>query len=342
MKQKSLFTPILLIAFALAACNTAGGAEPAAERDEVVSVDTDIEAEAEKVSVANCSEATPGGLQLIDAAQGICFLYPDNYDVFQSQGSDFTLYVRSLMNTEAPLASFSFEPANGRSLAEITAQRLADFAFPEAESHAITLGGEPASLLDDLPGQDTNRRVVTVHNGIVYDMMVARIGTDYGAVGTEAEALYDMITDSFQFIGIEPEAPLLAGPECPEMVDNSTLYTNETIGYCLLLPAGYTVLQVDPEATEIVFYVGTVQDTSHPRLSIKVMDANGRSLDELTTAHETETESALPGFDVMWSFGYMLDGVAANQFGLAGAFEQKGTVMKLWSAFADYVFRRRN
>jgi len=31
-----------------------------------------------------------------------------------------------------------------------------------------------------------------------------------------------------------------------------------------------------------------------------------------------------------------------RRYGLAGAFEQKGTVMKLWSAFADYVFRRRN
>ena len=198
----------------------------------------------------------------------------------------------------------------------MTAQRLADFAFPDTVAQAVTLGGQPASLLDNLPGQDTNRRVVAIYNDIVYDLVVSRIGTDYGAVGEQAEALYETLINSLQFIGIEPNAPLLAGPECPTPAANSTIYRNEAVGYCLLLPAGYSILEINPENTdnEMAFYVNSVQDPSHARLSIKVTEANGRSLEEITTAYENEIETAVPGYDVLWSFGLMLDGEFANQF----------------------------
>jgi len=114
LKQKSLFYLFLSFTlFILAACNAAGGAEPTAE-----------ETSTDNASVTQCAEATPGSHQLIAAAHGVCFLYPDNFDVFESQdGSGFTLYVDSLLNTEAPIASFSFSPINGRSLEDILADR---------------------------------------------------------------------------------------------------------------------------------------------------------------------------------------------------------------------------
>lgn len=320
MKQKSLFYLFLLFTLmALAACNAAGGTEPAvneADQGGVVSAPIETESGDGKISVTNCAEAESGSHQLIYAAQGICFLYPDNYDVAQGEDGSLTLYVRSLLNTEAPLATIHFAALNGRSIQEVVPDYPSDAELATMSLLTINLGEEMATVLDNLPGQDTNRRVIAIHNDKVYDLMIARIGDEYGAVGEEAEALYNLITSSFQFIGTEPEAPLLAGPECPELVENSTLYTNEVAGYCLLLPAGYSLLEINPEAAEneMAFYVDTIQDASHARLWIKATDANGRSLEEITNAHEAEIETALPGFDVMWSFGYMLDGLAANQF----------------------------
>jgi hypothetical protein len=270
----------------------------------------------DELSAADCPEATPGTHQLIDAARGICFLYPSNFDAFvYSDGSGFTLYVRPLLGGhEAPVMWFTSEPANGRSLEEVTTQRLADYAFPDTQSQAITLGGEPASMLDNLPGQDTNRRVVAIHDDRVIDFVIDHIGKNYGPAGEQAEAAYSMITGSFRFIGVDPEAPLVAGPECPEPVEDSMIYTNEPAGFCLLLPSAYTVQAIDPEASEIAFFVGTTQDETHARLFITVQDADGRSLMEVTAAKEAEIETAIPGLDVMWSFGYALDGVPANQF----------------------------
>ena len=322
MKPKShrLLLLLLFTLLILPACNAAGEADQVvsvADQLDAAPVQTDAETDVADTAVSACPEPTAGAHLLVDAAHGICFLYPDHYDLFQGEESGFTLYVRSLLNTEAPLASFSFEPADGRSLDAVTAQRLTDVAFPDTEAQPITLGGEPAVTLDNLPGQDTNRRVVATHEGNVMDMIVARIGADYGEVGSQAEALYDMITGSLQFIPVVTDAPLRAGPECPQAVAGTTMFTNIDDGFCLLLPDGYAMAgssSAESAKVETTFYVDSLQDVSHARLIITVEDASGRSLSEITTAYETEIETALPGYDVMWSFGYMLDGQPANQF----------------------------
>lgn len=309
MRISAWFFAILLVfVLVLSACSTAV-ATPAPTGD-----GTDV---AGKISVDNCPTAVTGSFQLLGAAYGVCFLYPDAYDVFENaDGSGFTLYVRSPLNTDAPTVSLTVEPADGLTLEEVTAQRLADFAFPDTQPQATTLGGQPAALLDNLPGQDTNRRVVAIHSDRVYDLVLNRVGADYGAVGEQAEALYSAVTDSLQFIGVEPGAPLLAGPECPAPAENTTIYTNEVAGYCLLVPADFTVQETATDAAnnQIVFYVDSLQDVTHARLFITAVDAAGQSLDDVTAAKEAELEAALPGTDVVWTFGYMLDGIPSNQF----------------------------
>jgi len=320
MKNGTLFKLMLLVLLMMTACNTAEGIEPASETADVPASVTvppaNVETASDKVSVASCPEPIPGTHQLIYAAKGICFLYPDNYDVFQSTDGSVAIYVRSLLNTEAPVAAIHFAALEGRAIQEVIPDYPSDAELATMSLLTIDLGEEMATVLDNLPGEDVNRRIIAVHDDNVYDLMISRIGADYGVVGEEAEALYNLITSTFQFIGIEPEAPLLAGPECPDLVENSTLYTNEVVGYCLLLPADYLVQEINPEAgeNEMAFYVGTLQDVSHARLFITVKDAGGRTLEEITADKKAEIETAIPGLDAMWSFGYMLDGVFANQF----------------------------
>jgi hypothetical protein len=317
MKKETPFTLMILVLLALVACNPARGDESVAEtvnQGGETTAQSEAGTAVDELSAADCPEAAPGAYQLIDAAQGICFLYPDNYAAFESGGRGFDLYVRSPLSHEAPVIWFTFEPADGRSLEEVTAQRLADYAFPGTQSQPITLGSEWANMLDNLPGQDTNRRIVAIHDNLVIDFVIDHIGKNYGTAGEQAEAVYSMITSSFQFIKVDPEAPLLAGPECPEPIENSTLYTDEPAGYCLLVPATYTVQAINPEASEVAFFVGTIQDVAHPRLIIAVEAAAGRSLDEIVADKEAEIENAIPGLDVMPSFGHMLDAAQAAQF----------------------------
>jgi hypothetical protein len=176
----------------------------------------------------------------------------------------------------------------------------------------IDLGGEQATVLDILPGQDTNRRIIALHNDRLVDIMIARIGEEYGEVGQQAEALYQMMVESFRFIAIEPEADLVAGPECPAASEGLVLYTNTEDGFCLLLPEKYMVddtLTTD-SGTETAVFVESLMNTAEPKLFITVQPANGRSLEDVTS----EKQAEFADFEVVFSFGYMLDGVPANQF----------------------------
>lgn len=322
LPKRSLFLFVLILVLVLTACNATGETEPTAAAAEPTAgarptPTTELlptaTVAAATLPIADCPEAVEGTYQLLDAAHGLCFLYPDNYDVFESGETGFSLYVKSLLNTEAPLASLTIEPTNGRNLEDVLGQYLPDVDFDLVRLQTVDLGGETGIVLDNLPGQDTNRRVIAIRNNTVYDLMIARIGEDYGVVGELAEALYTLITGSFTFIEVQPDAALVAGPECPEAEEGLVLFTNTEGGFCVLIPEQYAIddnLTTENNSAETAVYVDSSMNVTAPRLFIRVQDANGRSLDEVTTAIQQE----FADFEVMWSFGYMVDGVPANQF----------------------------
>lgn len=322
MSTKRILTLFMLFSLmALAACSPAGGAEPTAVPAdapisepviEPTAVPTEAEAPAEDLTAADCPAATADTHQLINAAHGFCFLFPANYDVFQSETGEVTLYVKSLLNTEAPVAIVRMTALDGRSIQEIVPDYPSEADLAAISFLTIDMGGEQATVIDILPGQDANRRIFAVHNDRLIDIMIARIGEEYGEVGQQAEALYQTITGSFRFIAVEPDAALVAGPECPTAREGQVLYTNTEDGFCLLLPEKYMVddTLTTETGTETAVFVESIMNTAEPKLFITVEPANGRTLEEVTTARQEE----FAGLGVMFSFGYMLDGVPANQF----------------------------
>jgi len=221
-----------------------------------------------------------------------------------TQGGGIGRYTRELVRALTAL--------DGRSIQEIVPDYPSDADLAAISFLTIDLGGAPATVLDILPGQDLNRRIFAVHNEHLVDIMIARIGAEYGEVGQQAETLYQTITESFRFIAVEPDAELVAGPECPTAAEGQVLYTNAEDGFCLLLPEKYMVddTLTSENGTETAVFVESLMNTAEPKLFITVEPANGRTLEEVTTARQEE----FADFGVMFSFGYMLDGVPANQF----------------------------
>ncbi|MCA9962364.1 MAG: hypothetical protein KC443_25190 [Anaerolineales bacterium] len=114
----------------------------------------------------------------------------------------------------------------------------------------------------------------------------------------------------------EPTVAINAEAKCPDAPVGTTLFTNLEDGFCLLLPDGYAVddsLTSSSGGTETAVYVDSPLDATHPRLFITVENANGRSLDEITTAKAAEIEAST-GSSPTWTFGIMLGDSAANQF----------------------------
>lgn len=144
---------------------------------------------------------------LLDETNGYCLLYPARYTLAQTTPNATEIVIDSVMNHIDPRASIGVEPANGRSLAAVVAQLEADYAPPgfNIERSSITVAGVEAVVLDNLPGQDLNRRVAFIQNERLYSLFFAPIGEPGSNTRQQAESLYQQVVDSFRFL--EPTRP---------------------------------------------------------------------------------------------------------------------------------------
>lgn len=179
--KRILLVLLIVVATALSACST-GGEETAGSGD-------------------GCPEATEGTMLYTQESQGYCVLVPDTYQPFDSGDGNTTFVVGDLLNVSDPRLSITVTDAAGMSTEDAAARILVAFSLPEmGETLTATLDGEEAVVIDNLPGQDINRRVVVVHDGRMYDLMFSPIGPDYGEVGERTEELYQLVTESFTFL----------------------------------------------------------------------------------------------------------------------------------------------
>jgi hypothetical protein len=159
---------------------------------------------------AACPEPTAEQVLVHNEAAGYCFTIPAGYEAeyFEATGSVVVLAPATTEGHRERLF-IDMQEALGRSLDQVTEQALTDFSIPGMEVEgpsAVTVGGEPATLLGNLPGQDLNRRLLVVHDGRVYQMMFIPDDPAMAEAYTEMETLFAAVMDSFTFI--PPTAPM--------------------------------------------------------------------------------------------------------------------------------------
>ncbi|MEZ4662757.1 MAG: hypothetical protein R2911_34850 [Caldilineaceae bacterium] len=131
---------------------------------------------------------------------GYCLLYPAAYAPVYLPDGAVELVSQSMMNHTDPLVSISVEEANGRTLEQVATEWEALYAHQGIDTARgyITVDGVEAVMLDNLPGQDLNRRAVLVRNGRIYSFFFTPLG-DAGEALSNMEAFYQGILNSFRF-----------------------------------------------------------------------------------------------------------------------------------------------
>ncbi len=162
---------------------------------------------AKATSAASCPRA--GDAQVLqNDAHGYCLLYPAGYSSEQPNPDETILYVGSVLDVEHPHLSIEVTGGNeggaGQSAAEAAnmvinqvKRAMPDFKIEQSQT---TLGGEPAIVLDKLPGQDLNRQVLVVRDDRLYRLVFSPADPGQGDAYTEMEALYRMVRESFRFL----------------------------------------------------------------------------------------------------------------------------------------------
>jgi len=239
-----------------------------------------------------CPVASDDTYLLRNPRHGYCLLYPTTHKVERPNADEVDLVIGGLLNATDPRASIRVMAADGRSAAAYADEIVAGFTgFDFARSEA-TIAGEPAVVLDNLPGQDINRQVIFTHEGQLYHLYFSPIDP---ANPPFIDDFARVILDSFTFMPVSET--VTAADECVAPKADQQAVVSEAFGFCVLVPADFTY--EESSATNGNVFFGSMMDVEHPKLMIEVTDAAGRTSAEAAD----ELVASVPDIGVQRSFG---------------------------------------
>ncbi len=159
--------------------------------------------------VEGCPTAAADQAAVINIDGGYCFLIPAGY----TTDHDLVVYAPETTEGHRERAIVEVTPAEGRTAADIADGLLAEVSNVgvEVERSTVNISGVTAEVLDGMPGQDLNRRVIAVYGDKAYSLMFMPLAPEENPEAyAQMEELYALMIDSFYFvtpIPTEPEAP---------------------------------------------------------------------------------------------------------------------------------------
>jgi hypothetical protein len=125
-----------------------------------------------------------------------CFSYPQGYTLLPD-AETVEIVAPELSSTDLRgLFWLETSEAYDRT-AEVIANQELTTAGVNVDQWSMTVGGEPAVVLDGMPGQDLQRRVYIVHQGTLYILAFMPTLSENDAANSQVEALYNAITSSW-------------------------------------------------------------------------------------------------------------------------------------------------
>jgi hypothetical protein len=135
---------LVALAFILTACAQIAAAQPQSEAAPQGNAGTPVK----------CLRDSETRRLLVNVVQGYCLQYPAEYDIAFPNESEVMMIKGSMLNVSEPVAQIEVKPAEGVTLEQVADQIAADYAIPgmEVTRNDLTIGGEPAVMLDGLSG----------------------------------------------------------------------------------------------------------------------------------------------------------------------------------------------
>ncbi len=144
-----------------------------------------------------CPEAQDGLATVRDYTRGFCLLVPAAYTVLDTDAAGIAIVKDTLLNVTDPRLHISVLPADGRGPEEIAGELLAPVTGMDIQSYTTELAGKPAVVIDKMPGQDINRRVIIVDGDRYLDLTFTPMDNP------ATETFYDAIMANF--VLLQPE-----------------------------------------------------------------------------------------------------------------------------------------
>lgn len=237
--------------------------------------------------LALCPAAGDDMQQLINFEHRYCLTYPAKYKVEKPNESETLLLVGGLLDAEHARVHINVVPAEGRTAESAADQLVAENEGFELVRSEAMVAGQPAVVLDNVPGQDINRRVFFVQDDRLFTLYFSPADPAVEAFA-DMESLYQDILSSFTFIPADAELPTdRAMMDCLDETTGTQALVDKDLAFCLLYPADYE--SAKPNPNEIVLYAGSLMDVTRPKVFIQVADAAGRTATQVADAIAAES-----------------------------------------------------
>ncbi len=184
---------------------------------------------------------------------GYCLLYPTSYTAKpDEQRPDQVITLLGPRETDKPKTqeeiaislSIAFNgPADGLDSAGYARKWYEYFAGGSSIPYAgqpISVGGQPAVMLKDLPGFVAQRSAFLVANGNKYQITLSPQPEDMPELAKAASLGWDTVTQSIVFFQPESQREVKRPDEvCPKESAEMRQYRDEVNGYCFLYPSDF-------------------------------------------------------------------------------------------------------
>lgn len=208
MKKRLLLLSLLLALLAQAGCISISTPGSNAILTPAPNVSATPDSNVNGQDSNGCPTATTDEQVLTNSEDGYCFLYPSE---FTPKDPPLVLILNPVSGPgDIPGDAWihvTVDPADGRTAAQVAEAEIGDSAGMELniERTDITLGGEPAVVVDGLPGPDPWRKMFVVHGDRLYTWIFMPWVPD-AQNPTPLETLYESIVSSLRFL--PPSRPL--------------------------------------------------------------------------------------------------------------------------------------
>ncbi|HZW03616.1 MAG TPA: hypothetical protein VFF68_06805 [Anaerolineaceae bacterium] len=156
-------------------------------------------------ALSECSAAAPGAPVYTNEVNRYCFAYPEDFESLIPEGP-VDVIVRGPQYGEGPQpltaeVVIGVLGRTGQSLEEFVAGMTGESTGVELERQDITLGGEPAVVIDNLPGAGPNRVVVSARGGTIFTLTFQPLESpDRPEIAADIQRLYERVIATWAWL----------------------------------------------------------------------------------------------------------------------------------------------
>ena len=207
-----------------------------------------------------CPQAAEGTTLYVSTDNGFCFLYPaelklqpdllrpaEAVQLIGPPADPGAMETVALIVTVANNGPADGLDGTGYAAAWLQrntpAPMLAQAPGVEAAQTPATIGGQPAMVVDNLPGMMMNQRgAFVVAGGVKYQISMLPLPQDVPQLANAATQAWDTITGSIVFFSPQnARTTVRAADVCPAATADTKLLLDEVGGYCLLYPTDFAI-----------------------------------------------------------------------------------------------------